>query len=167
MNDIRPLKNVLDIKGALPALWIIILILTALAVAAFIYFKKKKIAEEKPILAQKSPEDIARDALRLLSEMNLIEKGLIKEYYIRLSDIIRAYIENRHKIFAMDRTTWELFQEMRSKRIERMHLDKINDFLEDCDMVKFAKYTPDKKEIEEAYKKAEEIIDITTPKITA
>jgi len=167
MNDIRPLKNVLDIKGALPALWIIILILIALAIAAFIYFKKKKIAEEKPVLIQKSPEDIARDALRLLLEMKLIEKGLIKEYYIRLSDIIRAYIENRYKISAMDRTTWELYQEMRSKRIERMHLDKINDFLEDCDMVKFAKYAPDKKEIEDSYKKAEEIIDITTPKTTA
>jgi hypothetical protein len=65
----------------------------------------------------------------------------------------------------MDRTTWEIFQEMKSKRIEHSHADKINYFLEDCDMVKFAKYTPDQKEIEEIYKKAEEIIDITTPRI--
>ncbi|PJC48666.1 MAG: hypothetical protein CO035_02290, partial [Candidatus Omnitrophica bacterium CG_4_9_14_0_2_um_filter_42_8] len=101
MNDIRPLKDVFDIKGAFPGLRFIILILIALAIAAFIYFKKKKIAEAKPILIQKSPEGIAKDALRLLLEMNLIEKGLIKEYYIRLSDIIRAYIENRHKISAM------------------------------------------------------------------
>jgi hypothetical protein len=55
---------------------------------------------------------------------------------------------------------------MKSKRIERQHIDKINNFLEDCDMVKFAKYTPVRKEIEEIYKKAEEIIDVTTPKIT-
>ncbi|PIP67624.1 MAG: hypothetical protein COW92_05510 [Candidatus Omnitrophica bacterium CG22_combo_CG10-13_8_21_14_all_43_16] len=167
MNDIRPLKDVFDIKGAFPGLRFIILILIALAIAAFIYFKKKKIAEAKPILIQKSPEGIAKDALRLLLEMNLIEKGLIKEYYIRLSDIIRAYIENRHKISAMDRTTWELYQEMRSKRIERMRVDNINDFLEDCDMVKFAKYTPDKKEIEDSYKKAAELISITAPKTTA
>ncbi len=164
MNDIRPLKDVLDIKGAFPGLWIIILILIALAIVAFIYFKKKKNVEEKPALIQKSPEDAARDAMRLLLEMKLIEKGLIKEYYIRLSDIIRAYMENRYKISAMDRTTWELYQEMRSKRIERMHVNKINDFLEDSDMVKFAKYTPGEKEIEDAYKKAEEIIEITTLK---
>jgi len=44
-------------------------------------------------------------------------------------------------------------------------VDKINYFFEDCDMVKFAKYTPIQKEIEEAYKKAEEIVDMTTPKI--
>jgi ribosomal protein S3AE len=98
--------------------------------------------------------------------MKLIEKSLIKEYYIRLSDIIRTYIENRYRIFAMDRTTWELFQEMKSKKIERLHADKINNFLEECDMVKFAKYTPSHKEIEEIYKKAEEIINITTSEIT-
>jgi hypothetical protein len=164
-NDIRPLKDIVDISGEFPVLPVVILILAALAVTALIYFRKKRGKEEKPALPPKSAEEIARDALKALREMRLIEKGLIKEYYIRLSDIIRTYIENRYGIFSMDRTTLELFQEMKSKRIERSHVDKINYFLEDCDMVKFAKYTPDQKETEEIYKKAEEIIDITTPKI--
>ncbi|HAZ10110.1 MAG: hypothetical protein A2047_02825 [Omnitrophica bacterium GWA2_41_15] len=165
MNDIRPLKDVLEISGRFPALLVIILILAVLLIAAFIYFKKKKV-EEKPSIPSRFPEEIAKEALKALKEMKLAGKGMIKEYYIRLSDIIRTYIENRYRIFAMDRTTWELFQEMRSKRIEYLHVDRINDFLEDCDMVKFAKYAPGEKEIEEAYKKAEEIINITTPKIT-
>jgi len=165
MNDIRPLKDVVEISGRFPVFLVIVLILAALVIAAFIYFKKKKV-EEKPALSPRPAEEIARNALSALKESKLIEKGLIKEYYIRLSDIIRTYIENRYRIFAMDRTTWELFQEMKSKRIERLRLEKINDFLEDCDMVKFAKYTPDQKEIEEIYKKAEEIIDILAPKIT-
>lgn len=166
MNDIRPLKDVVEISGGFPALLVIVLILAALAIAAFIYLKKKKV-EEKPSMPPRLPEEIARDALRELKEKRLAEKGLIKEYYIGLSDIIRAYIENRYRIYAMDRTTWELFQEMKSKKIERLHVDKINDFLEDCDMVKFAKYTPGQKEIEEAYETACDIIDITTPKVTA
>jgi len=164
-DDIRPLKDIVDISGGFPVLPAVILILAALAVAALIYIRKKRKKEEKPALPPKPAEEIARDALKALREMRLIEKGLIKEYYIRLSDIIRTYIENRYEIFSMDRTTWELFQEMKSKRIERSHVDKINYFLEDCDMVKFAKYTPDQKEIEEIYKKAEEIVNITTPKI--
>ncbi len=166
MNDIRPLKDVVEISGRFPALLVIVLILAALVIAAFIYFKKRKEIEEKPALPQRPAEEIARDALKALLEMELIEKGLIKEYYIRLSDIIRTYIENRYRIFAMDRTTGELFQEMKSKKIERLHIDKINDFLEDCDMVKFAKYTPGQKEMEGAYVKAEEIVEITTPKQT-
>src|SRR3989338_1369348 len=164
MDDIRPLKDVVDISGRFPALLVAVLILAALAVSAFIYFRKRKKIEEKSALPPRPAEEIARDALKALKEMRLVEKGLVKEYYIRLSDVIRTYIENRYRIFAMDRTTWELFQEMKSKRIERLHADKINDFLEDCDMVKFAKYTPVQKGAEEVYKNAEEIVDVTTPK---
>jgi len=164
-DDIRPLAGPAEIKGALPAWVFVVFILLIAGIAVFVYLKKKKEKEEKPALPPAPAEEIARDALSALKEAKLIEKGLIKEYYIRLSDIIRTYIENKYRIFAMDRTTWELFQEMRSKRIERSHVDKINYFFEDCDMVKFAKYTPIQKEIEEAYKKAEEIVDMTTPKI--
>ncbi|MCX5693235.1 MAG: BatD family protein [Candidatus Omnitrophica bacterium] len=167
MDDIRPLKDPAEIKDWFLMGLSVIFILFAAAIAVFIYFRKKKEKEEKPALPPRPAEEIAKDALKALKEMKLIEKGLIKEYYIRLSDIIRTYIEDRYSIFAMDRTTWELFQEMKSKRIERLHVDRINDFLEDCDMVKFAKYMPSHKEIEEVYKRAEEIVDITTPKITA
>ena len=163
MDDIRPLKDIAEISGKFPIPLVVILILVALAVSAFIYFRRKKKTEKKPTLPPRPAEEIARDALKALMEMRLVEKGLVKEYYIRLSDIIRTYIENRYRIFAMDRTTWELFQEMKSKGLERLRADRINNFLEDCDTVKFAKYTPGQKEIEEIYKNAEEIVDITTP----
>ena len=39
----------------------------------------------------------------------------------------------------------------------------IRDFLEECDLVKFAKYIPGQREIEEIYKKAKEIVRLTTP----
>ena len=98
------------------------------------------------------------DELKSLAEMNLIEKGMIKEYYIKLSDIIRCYIERKYGILAIDRTTYELYQEMRIKKIERLHIDTIRDFLEDCDLVKFAKYIPGQKEAQGAYQKVEYII---------
>jgi hypothetical protein len=164
MNDIRPLKGPLEISAGFPIWLFIVLILAALIIALSVYFKKKKGIKTKPDMHPRLPEEIARDGLKALLEMRLAEKGLIKEYYIRLSDIIRGYIEDRYRIFAMDRTTWELYYEMKSNKIERSHIDKINDFLEDCDMVKFAKYRPTEKEIGDIYEKAEEIIDITTDK---
>jgi len=161
-DDIRPLKGPAEIKGRFPIGLVIILVLLFISAAAvFIYLRNKKKIKEKPVIPQRPPEEFAREALKALLEMKLVEKGFIKEYYIRLSDILRTYIEGRYRIFALDRTTWELYQEMRSKKIERMHVDKINDFLEDCDLVKFAKYIPNSKEIEEVYKRAEEIIEIT------
>lgn len=163
MDDIRGLKGPAEIKAVFPwALFIILALFLMAGLAAFIYFNNKKRAKEAPLAPQKPPEEIAMEELRLLLDMRLPEKGMIKEYYIKISDILRKYIEARFKIVALDRTTWELYQEMRSRRIERAHADKIRDFLEDCDLVKFAKYIPTQKETEEIYAKAEEIVKITT-----
>lgn len=161
INDIRGLKLPVEIKEGI-SVWplILLILLVVAAVLIFIYFKKKKHIEEKLVEPPRPPEEIAMEQLSALLEMKLVEKGMIKEYYIRLSDIIRSYIEARFTIFALDKTTWELYQEMRLKRIERKRVDKIRDFLEDCDLVKFAKYIPTSKEIEEAYTKAQEIINI-------
>ncbi len=161
MDDIRPLKDFVEIQGGF-LLWpfVLIVLLLAIAIFLFIYFRKKKRIAETPALPPRPPEEIALEALNALLEMKLIEQGLIKQHYIRLSDIIRKYIEVKFKVPTLDRTTWELYQEMRAKRIERKLTDRIRDFLEDCDLVKFAKYIPDKKEIEEAHASARGIIKI-------
>ncbi|MBU3911597.1 MAG: hypothetical protein KKD90_03325 [Candidatus Omnitrophica bacterium] len=162
-DDIRPLKGPIEIKEGFPA-WILIalLLLISAAVSALIYFKKKKRVESMPALPPRPPEEIAIEGLEALLAKRLIEKGMIKEYYIEISDIMRKYIEGRYRVFALDRTTWELYHEMRAKKIERQSIDEIKDFLEDCDLVKFAKYIPTKKETEEIYNKAGEIIRIST-----
>jgi len=41
-DDIRPLKDIVEIGGGFPIALVFILILAALAVVAFLYFKKKK-----------------------------------------------------------------------------------------------------------------------------
>ncbi|MFH1854643.1 MAG: BatD family protein [Candidatus Omnitrophota bacterium] len=166
-DDIRPLKGPAEIREGFPALLLIILLLLALgAVSGFIYFKRKRRIESMPAIPLRPPEDIAMEELQALLEKKLIEKGMIKEYYIEISDIMRKYIEGRFRIFALDMTTWEICQEMRAKKIQRQPADKIKDFLEDCDLVKFAKYIPDQKEIEEIYSKAKEIIEISMEKMT-
>jgi len=162
-DDIRPLKASVDIKGG-GSIWlsIILILLFVAALFAFYYFRKRDVKKGPPAAAR-PPEEIAMEKLKSLLEMRLVEKGMVKEYYIGLSDIMRGYIEHRFRIFALDRTTWELYQEMRTKRIERSSVDKIRDFLEHCDLVKFAKYIPAQKEIEESYGKAGEIVEVTTP----
>ena len=160
VDDIRPLKAPVEIKESIiPFLFaILVLLLIGAGILGFIYFRKKSRAAAAPIDIYRTPEEIAMDELKSLAEMNLIEKGMIKEYYIKLSDIIRCYIERKYGILAIDRTTYELYQEMRIKKIERLHIDTIRDFLEDCDLVKFAKYIPGQKEAQGAYQKVEYII---------
>ena len=162
-DDIRPLKGPADIKERLNPWLIILILLIVIGLLSFFYFRRKKKIQKTADIPSIPPEETAMSELRALLDMKLIEKGMVKEYYIRLSDIMRKFIEGIFKISAMEETTWELYQEMRVKRIERRSVDKIRDFLEDCDLVKFAKYIPAQKEIEDIYKQAEEIIKLTTP----
>ena len=168
MNDVRPLKAPVEIKDALQFLPVIILVLLlASAIAGFFYFKKKRHVKEKPIEPPRPPEETAFEELRSLIEARLVEKGMIKEYYIRISDIIRKYIERKYNVLALDKTTWELYRELRAKNFNRAHADMIRDFLEDCDLVKFAKYAPAQKEIEEIYARAKEIVAVTSQQCIA
>ncbi len=164
-DDIRPLKDPVYIKSHFNPWSIILILLLAIALFGFFYFRRKKKIKKTIDTLSRSPEEIATSELCALRDMKLIEKGMVKEYYIRLSDIMRKFIEGVFKISAMEATTWELYQEMRKRRLERGPVDKIRNFLEECDLVKFAKYIPTQKEIEDIYKQAEEIIKLTTSKI--
>ncbi|MBU1061121.1 MAG: hypothetical protein KJ952_00150 [Candidatus Omnitrophica bacterium] len=161
VDDIRPLKGPVDIEEK-ALIWpiILLILLSIVGSAVFSYFKKKKHIDEIAAVPPRPPEEIAMEKLKSLLEERLAEKGMMKEYYIKLSDIIREFIEGRYKIIALDKTTWELYQEMRSKKVSRLHVDKIKDFLEDCDLVKFAKYIPTQKEAVDVYNKAKEIVEL-------
>jgi len=94
--------------------------------------------------------------------MDLISKGQIKEYYYRLSNIVRHYIENRFKLMAPERTTEEFLAEMTvTERLTEDHKELVGNFLEHCDMVKFAAYGPDSREIENSFNSAKKLVDET------
>jgi hypothetical protein len=105
---------------------------------------------------------IAYNELENLRALNLISEGRIKEYYYRLSNIVRHYIESRFKLMAPERTTEEFLAEMTvTDRLTGVHKELISNFLEHCDMVKFAAYGPDTREIENAFDSAIKLVDET------
>ena len=91
----------------------------------------------------------------------LLEKSEIKQYYIRISEIIRHYIEDRFFIIALEMTTFQLIDVMRKDQIEKETIDLVEDFLISCDMVKFAKYIPTDEENEKTTELAYKIIEDT------
>ncbi len=87
---------------------------------------------------------IALRALRELREASLWQQGEIKEYYSRLSDILRRYIDNRYGISSPELTTGETVAMLSHARVttpEQMRL--VRELLSLSDMVKFARYRPD------------------------
>lgn len=144
--------------------------LGALLLAGIIYglvnrLKKqsKKLEQE---LVKRSPHEVACELLERLSQENLIAKGLIKEYYYRITDILRHYIEDLFGLLAPEQTTEEFLVEMaHTNKLEENHKLLIREFLEHCDRVKYAKYRPSGAEIKETYDIAKRLIDETVERL--
>lgn len=101
MNDIKDVKPPVN----LPDLWWLVLCLLVLAaVAAGIYFflryKKSPKAKAVPQAPELPSWEKAYQQLEALRQENLLDKGLFKEFFTRVSDIARQYMEDRFKIHA-------------------------------------------------------------------
>jgi hypothetical protein len=129
----------------------------ALIAAVWVWRRRRK-QKELIIL----PHEWAFDQLRRLIDEQLVEQGLVHEFYFRLSRIIRQYIERRFGVMAAERTTEEFLEEARSSpSLSREHQALLGEFLAAADMVKFARYQPDAREIERAFDTARDFIEQT------
>jgi len=104
----------------------------------------------------------AYDELQKLLDEQLIERGLVHEFYFRLSMIVRVYIERRFNLMAPEWTTQEfLIETQRSELLPYEHRSRLGEFLQACDMVKFALHRPGNVEIEQAFDAARDFVSET------
>ncbi|MEW5802393.1 MAG: BatD family protein [bacterium] len=95
------------------------------------------------------------------------ENRQVREFHFQMSEIIRQYLSRRYRINALEATTEELRREIENQPIPSRHQVMISDFLSGCDLVKFARYTPDSEETQELYQMAFQIVDTTRPCVDA
>ncbi len=164
-SDVRGIKPPVSLDKRYFKLYIIIAIafgvlLLIAAILHYVYHRKQ--SETESIPEPLPAHQIAYNDLENLGAMDLISKGQIKEYYYRLSNIVRHYIENRFKLMAPERTTEEFLIEMTvTGKLTGVHKELVGNFLEHCDMVKFAAYGPDRGEIEGSFNSAKKLVDET------
>ncbi len=110
------------------------------------------------------PHTIAFDALSTLRQEDLPSHARYEAYYIRLSGIVRAYIEARFGMKAPEMTTEEFLQAASgAQALSLDHRRLLQGFLERCDLVKFARYEPLRTEADEAFEAAHRFIQDTVP----
>ncbi len=128
----------------------LIIVLVIAVVFLVIYYIKRRKAGKTLLPARQKPQrpahEVALEALEALAQSDLLASGKIKEYYIQISDIIRKYIENRFFIYAPEMTTTQLLEKMEQEKLDKLYIDMTREFLDSCDLVKFAKYIPEEKE---------------------
>jgi hypothetical protein len=96
----------------------------------------------------------------LLAE-NLPARGLFKEFYLRLTGIVRQYIEDTTGLRAPEQTTEEFLRDIRSRdAFPPERSVRLAEFLESADMVKYAGQQPHVDQINEAIARAHEFVDM-------
>ncbi len=86
---------------------------------------------------------IALRELQSLRDEELWQKGEVKEFYSRLSDILRRYLDNRYGISSPELTTDETVRILQKAAVTTTgQMSMVKELLSLSDMVKFAKYLP-------------------------
>jgi len=144
IKDIKaPINAPLTFREILPFLGmgVAAVLIVAFLIYMFRRYRKKQTVFTRP---EKSlpAHVIAFRELDNLKDEKIWQAGKVKEFYVRLSDIIRVYIEKRYGFTAMEYVTDETLKEF--KKVNKD--DEVNEMLEEIlftsDMVKFAKGDP-------------------------
>lgn len=159
--EIADIEDVIAMPKETSLLWIWLLAASAVCVGVlWFYLRRKKVRELVRIF--KPAHEIAYERLRALVDEDLVGAGKIKEFYERISDILRYYIEHRFNLRAPERTTEEFLVELANTDVlAASDKENLGRFLTHCDLVKFAKYNPDAEQIQRTFDLVKNFIEKT------
>lgn len=105
---------------------------------------------------------LALQALEDLMQAGLMQEAQAERFYVRLSDIVRQYVEWRFGLQATEQTTEEFLAAVhQTGGLIGSHQALLGTFLAHCDLVKFARYQPGLADMQRAYDSAREFVQHT------
>ncbi|TAL69214.1 MAG: hypothetical protein EPN82_07905 [Bacteroidetes bacterium] len=145
--------------------FIIGVVVIGLGFLGYYLWKRYKKKKENPLdYDPKIPAHIiALEALKQLDSEKLWQKGKVKLYHIRLTEIIRLYIERRFNIPALEMITSDIIESLNKVSIIDELIFNMRRIFETADLVKFAKFQPLPNENTLVMTIAEDFINRTIP----
>ncbi|WP_294081511.1 hypothetical protein [Proteiniphilum sp. UBA5384] len=146
LNDIKSVRKAPFVwTDYLWIFWIVLGMVLLIGLIGFIIYlvlnKKKKGYFFKP--PQVLPAHVrAINELDKLRAGKIWQQGREKEFYSKLTEILRSYIYEREGINAMEMTSGEILNEMRKITDVESVYENLKQILSTSDLVKFAKYKP-------------------------
>ena len=107
------------------------------------------------------PDQLALSELAELEASGLLKKDELDVYYTKLSQILRRYLGLRYQIYALEYTTSEILDALKTRGLTHQAYSLIRDFLTETDLVKFARYYPEPDAQREIINQAKKIIELT------
>ena len=160
VEDIRDIKPPIEISDGLAWLWWVLAALATIVVLFLIWRwwqkRRAQIVFVPPVPAHVRAKQKLDEALALIAQP--------KPFVIAVSDTARAYLEERFNFRAPERTTEEFLRELSgTDLLAKPQKESLGEFLQSCDLVKFAKYEPGEKELRELHGAALNLVEETKP----
>ena len=123
--------------------WLSVLMLVLLAVAYYLYLRlrdNKPIISHIRIVKRLLPHQKAMKEIEQIKADKMVSSENSKEYYTKLTDTLRKYIEERYGFKAMEMTSSEIIERLMASQ-DQKSLDELRQLFTTADLVKFAKYS--------------------------
>ncbi len=143
-------------------LWIISVILLVLLVTAILYYSFRRRQTGPVVLAPWEMALLELAELRIGFRQGKIEMDTC---FVKLTDVVRQYLEKRFQINAPQQTTDEFLRELNNPggALPGNQRPFLREFMTAADLVKFAKLPPDEHTLSVALDKAEVLVAETRP----
>lgn len=133
------------------------------AIFAFFFVRWMRRPKPEPYVAPILPWVAALAELEAIRTSNLLAESHTDEYFDRVSDCVRKYLGARYGFDGLESTTDEMERTLARVRPAVRGLDTINRFLEECDLVKFARVVPTENDCLASLERGITIVRNTTP----
>ena len=123
--------------------WLSVLMLILLAVTYYLYLRlrdNKPIISHIRIVKRLLPHQKAMKEIEQIKADKMVNSENSKEYYTKLTDTLRKYIEERSGFNAMEMTSSEIIERLTASQ-DQKSLDELRQLFTTADLVKFAKYS--------------------------
>lgn len=168
LYEYKDIVNVNKISGGILntkiSYWWLLLLLLLIPLAYFLYHRRKKHLENQKTIHiyEKTLDELAR-----LNQEKLWLRNQVDKHYLRLTDILKDYIEKELKLPAKELLSFQIVEKLKKyqfeneKYIDKELLNRLQQMLQRADLAKFAKLEPEIPDIDLDFNLAKEFIDYT------
>lgn len=126
-----------------PIFWLSFVLLLLIAAGYYFYLclrDKKPIKISIKVVKKLLPHQKAMKSIEEIKAGEMVTSENQKEYYTRLTETLRKYIQERYGFNAMEMTSSEIIERLMASQ-DAKALDELRTLFQTADLVKFAKYS--------------------------
>ena len=126
-----------------PLVWMFVIMLLLAALGTYLYVRLrsgKPIITAIKVVKRLLPHQKAMKEIEQIKADRMVTSENQKEYYTKLTETLRKYIEERYGFSAMEMTSAEIIERL-TRESDQTMLDELRQLFSTADLVKFAKYS--------------------------